>query len=132
MTERQATLIGFAAASVVPSLLMAILALPQEPGIRGPGDAAVFLGVAFMVALPFSVLPALLIGVPGFLLCRRVGLVTWWIALLVGASTGALVALVRPANQPVADVIVKYVLLGALAGLAFWAVWKRGTANGNA
>jgi hypothetical protein len=124
--------VGFVAAAVVPSLLMAILTLRWEPEIRGLGEAALFVGVAFLVALPFSVLPTLIIGVPGFLLCRRVGLVTWWLALGVGAVAGALVAVVRPANQPVADVLVKYVLLGAAGGLTFWLVWKKLATNGNA
>jgi hypothetical protein len=132
VTERRAALIGFVAASVVPSLRMAILALPWEPGIRSLGEAALFVGVAFSVALPFSVLPTLIIGVPGFLLCRRVGLVTWWLALGVGAVAGVLVAVARPANQPVADMLVKYVLLGAAAGLTFWVVWKKGATDGSA
>ena len=111
---------------------MAITALPLDPEVDRATEAVAFVGAAFLLALPFSLLATLIIGLPSVLLCRRLGLVRWWIALSVGALTGVLVAVVRPANQPIADVIAKYVLLGAVAGLTFWVVWKRGTTNGNA
>ena len=108
---------------------MAMLDLPYEPGIQGLAEAVVFLGVASLLALPFSVLSMLIIGVPGFLLCRRIGFVTWWLALGVGALAGVLVAVARPANQPVADVLARYVLVGSIAGLTFWLVWRRGVTS---
>lgn len=132
MTERRSMFIGLVAASAVPPLLMAITALPLDPEVDRATEAVAFVGAAFLLALPFSLLATLIIGLPSVLLCRRLGLVRWWIALSVGALTGVLVAVVRPANQPIADVIAKYVLLGAVAGLTFWVVWKRGTTNGNA
>jgi hypothetical protein len=123
VTERRSMFIGLAAASAVP---------PLDPEVDRATEAVAFVGAAFLLALPFSLLATLIVGLPSVLLCRRLGLVRWWLALGVGALTGVLVAVVRPANQPIADVIVKYVLLGAVAGLTFWVVWKRGTTHDSA
>ena len=132
MTERRLIFIGLVAASAIPPLLMAIAALPLDEEYVLVTEADAYDGAAFLLALPFSVLAALIVGLPSVLLCRRLGLVRWWLALTVGALAGILVAVVRPANQPIADVIVKYGLLGAVAGLTFWVVWKRGMTNGDA
>ena len=124
-------LIGLIAASIVPALLTAFIALPQDPEVDRATEALAFLGATFLLALPFSALAVLIIGVPALLLCRRFSLVTWWLAMGVGLLAGVLVAAVRPANQPVIDNIAKYMLLGAVAGLTFWAVWKHGTTGDN-
>jgi hypothetical protein len=124
MTESRAALTGFAAAAVVSPLLMAIRALTSEPALHGLTDAILVAGAAFLVFLPVSILAAVIVGVPGFLLCRRLGLVTWWIALPVGALAGGIVSLARLANEPVTEALVQYVPLGALAGMVFWLVWK--------
>lgn len=125
MTERRATLVGLAVASAVPPLILAACALPSEAGIHGPIGALLFMGVTFLVFLPYSALLAVVFGVPAFLLCRRFGLVTWWFALIVGALAGILVSIaVRSGEQSYARVFLKYVPLGCIAALAFWGVWQ--------
>lgn len=131
MNERRATLVGFSAASAVPPLILAGLALPTEQSVHRVSEALLFVGVAFLTFLPYSLLFTLLIGGPSFWLCKRLGLVTWWLALAVGALGGILVSLMQPANEPVGDAMLKYVPLGTIAGLAFWLVWKRGAEPGN-
>ncbi len=125
MTEKGATFLGFLAACEVPPSIMAIRALPFEPTIEGPWDALIFLGAVFLMFLPFSVLAAIVVGLPFFLVCRRFGHVTWWLALFGGALAGVFGALMTPEKKPLADLLVQYVSIGIVAGLTFWLVWKR-------
>lgn len=126
MTQLRAALVGFAAASSVPPLFLAARALASETTVRGLTDAIVFLGTAFFVFLPVSLLAALIVGMPGFFLGRRLGLVTWWFAAVVGAVAGGVVSVARPANEPIPEALWEYVPLGVVAGLVFWLAWNLG------
>ncbi len=73
MTERSATILGFAAASAVPPLLIFVRVLPTEAGVHSLWDALVFLAVVFLAFLPTSALFALVVGGPAFIVARRLG-----------------------------------------------------------
>lgn len=124
MTTRIAAILGFVVAISIPPLHLALSALPNEPGIESVLDGILFLAVAFVVFLPYSVLVGAVAGVPSYLVCRRFGLVTWWMAIVVGSIAGLLATVVTPAGVPLYIQLLQYVLLGAVAGIAFWTVFR--------
>ncbi len=121
MTERGATILGFAAASLVPPLLIFARALSTEAGVDSRWDALVFLAVVLLTFLPTSALIALVIGGPAFFVARRLGLVTWWLSCLVGALAGALAATLLLSRI---DEVPIFAIFGSIAGAAFWLVWR--------
>ena len=123
MTERHATVLGFAAASAVPPLIIFLRALPTEAGVNGVWDALVFLAVVFLTFLPMSALIALIVGCPAYFVARRFGIVTWWFSMLVGALAGALA--VAAWLPPRAEFLATYPMIGALSGAVFWLVWRK-------
>ena len=122
MTERSATIYGFAAASAVPPLLIFLRALPTEAGVHSVWDAFVFLAVVFLTFLPTSALIALVVGGPAFFLARRLGLVTWWLSLLVGALAGVLAAALLISRM---EEVPIFAMFGSIAGAIFWLVWRK-------
>jgi hypothetical protein len=124
MSERRAIVLGFAAASAVPALIFA--ALPSAPGTHpGLSEALSRVATLFPFFLLYSAAFTLVLGVPAFLLCRRFGLVTWWVALLVGALAGVLISVVvRSSNQPYTDLFVSFVPASTISALTFWLVWR--------
>jgi hypothetical protein len=95
VTKRVATFVAFALASVVPALVMSAFAVGSQPGVRasGPTESLIFACVSFLVFLPYSILFVVLIGVPIFLILRKLGSLNGWSALFVGACVGAVIPL---------------------------------------
>jgi hypothetical protein len=130
VSVRYASLFGFAVATTIPPIVLAIFAVVSAPEIRNNGllEGILLFSISFIVFLPYSVLFVLFLGVPSFILCRRLGLVRWWAALIVGMLIGVLVSIaVRAGSQAYWEVFFKFVPTAAAAALAFWVVWNRGT-----
>jgi hypothetical protein len=109
------TIIAFLVASFVPALIGAALT-PIPPRS------------AFLVGFyAYSLLAALLFGVPAFLILRYLGLIRWWTATGTGLLVGALLGLVlRLPYPPEARDVLIMGLSGTATGLTFWLIWKLG------
>ena len=124
MSSRKGVILGFLVAVCIPPLHLALAALPNEPGIESAMDGILFLAVAFAVFFPYSAIVGALVGVPAYLACHRFGLVAWWMAIVVGSVAGLLATFVTPAGVSPHVQLLQYVFLGALAGVAFWIVFR--------
>lgn len=122
MTRANAAVLGLAAASAVPSLLLALFAIlySQSENVGG------LLGFSLLIWL----WSALCIFAFGFLVLytlssfRLVGWIRWWSAIAAGAVLG----LVAVMCSGVPD-LWSYPIFGAIGGLsggAFWLVWRLG------
>lgn len=119
---------AFLIATVIPALQFALASLVSETRAHSMAflDGALFAAVSFLVYYPYSILFSALFGVPIFFACRRLGVITWWSALLCGALIGVLAsAAFRSANGPYIYDFLKFVPVAAIAAFAFWLVWRR-------
>lgn len=121
MKQTSAAVIGMIAASILPAAYLAIL----HP-LSGERDIQSIVGT-FLVAYFFSAVAALFLGIPVFLVLNRLKLVYWWSAAGSGALVGA-ISLATIRFGGVIDVATswRFVMLGACAGLIFWAIWRLG------
>jgi len=72
----------------------------------------------------FSLFFTLVLGLPVFLLLRRLSLVRWWSALAAGIAIGAIVAsLVQGSTFLSVEVAGFGAALGAGEAMLFWFVW---------
>ena len=125
MNQRSATIVGFAVASAIPALLLAIFFLIKD--VRNHSVVASETLASFVAFYLGSIFLTAVLGVPSFLSARRLGLVTWWSALVVGALVGVLVAVIfRLGNESYADALLKYVPAATIAAFVFWLIWKQG------
>jgi hypothetical protein len=76
---------GLLVAAIVNSILLAVL-LPLGTVLSGPAVA-----VTFLVFLPFSVVFALVFGVPAYLLARKFERLNVYAAIGLGLACGAIV-----------------------------------------
>jgi hypothetical protein len=107
---------AFVVAPFVPGLVSGLL-LSVFAG--DPGDAGGLFRVAanwMMLALIFTLPATLVLGVPLFLIYRRLGWTAWWAYALGGAGIGALCVLTAPA----AITALLYPTSGAVAALTLW------------
>lgn len=84
-----------------------------------------FFGPIFVAAYPFLQIVTLLIAVPLFLVCRRLGWLSWWHSVLVGIGCAILGISINIGNPVRAEiygpmVAVSFVGMGATGGLLFW------------
>jgi hypothetical protein len=116
-----ATTLGFIVASMLPATYLAI----GYP-ISGERDLSSIVG-SFLVIHFFVSLATLLLGVPAYLALRRLRLIRWWSATFGGALIGAaaLQSVVSRGHFEPA-MVLRYAMLGAAAGLVFWAIWRSG------
>jgi hypothetical protein len=126
------TLAAFAVVPLVPTLLIMINA-----AITSEWQGHYFWAMLSMY-LP-SAIVELVFGVPAYLLGRRLKLIRWWSALIVGAVTGAMVFVALQWN-PLANVtlqsaghlaigLVLWSAAGAISGAVFWGIWILGHNN---
>jgi hypothetical protein len=135
--ELPASIIGFLVAPIVPAL-GAGLTTP----IVGTSPSAKVVIALFPIAYEISFVAILVVGVPLFLIGRRLRLIRWWTALITGLVAGVVVALVfqwdlltdvptEPLNVQPATLLL-YGTEGALAAFLFWLVWRQSQPrNGN-
>ncbi len=100
-----------------------------EDGVNSFSYSAL-LGWTFIFYV-YAALATLLLGLPGFLLMRKLRVIRWWSASLFGAVVGVgIFALIDPRGIPaiVADGPRSALLgsIGALSAFAFWLVRERG------
>ena len=122
MRQWQATLLGFLAASLLPAVFQATV-FP----LSGERDVA-SISATFLVAYWFSALFVGILGVPMFLILRRLGLVSWWSAAIGGTLGGVMVPFIL-INNPEVAVLTRFTVLGAVSGLLFWTCWRLGAAG---
>lgn len=131
MTQRGATFVAFLAASSIPPAIMALYSMVMEHPtiVQDPPEALLRTGLFFVAFLPTSAILIALLGLPAFLLCRRLGIVTWWLALGFGVLGGLLVSWIMPPKDYLESALL-YVPAAAGAGLTFWIVWRRASRAG--
>lgn len=122
MNNRSATFLGFFSATCIAPFHLALSSMSIEPGIESLADACVYLAAAFSMFFPYAVLAGLLVGVPIYLVSRKVGIVTWWMATGAGTIAGVCAAFAVFGQAAVPIHFMTYVLLGAFSGLVFWLV----------
>ncbi len=115
------TALAFLAASIVPAAYLAV-AFP----LSGYHDAGSTFGT-FVVVYYFSAVATGLLGFPAFLLLSKRNLVAWWSSIMCGALAGA-ASLVAVSSNIDNTTALRFLLLGAAAGLFFWLVWRSGPA----
>ena len=114
------TVVAFLGASVVPAAYQAI-AFP----LSGERDTISFLGT-FVVAYWFSTLATVIVGIPALLLLSKFGLVGWGSAVGSGALAGLVTYVALLAGHVEGPVALRFLILGAGAGLVFWLVFRSG------
>ncbi|WP_157598077.1 MULTISPECIES: hypothetical protein [unclassified Rhizobacter] len=121
MRQATATVLGFCAASAVPAAWLAVTS-PLGGEFSLQSIAGTFIVLSF-----FSTLATCVLGLPAFLLLQRWNLVSWWSASLAGLGVGAVAAMAMrlPGPADPADLLT-FSLLGGVAAVAFWAVWRVG------
>ena len=114
-----------------PSDLGLIAAVPTAPlvvaigmlvptGAAPPADLLTSLGFLPLLYL-FALWSVILLGLPMYLLGRRLRLVRWWSAAIAGALAGAMAdILIRDLRLPASDELLRFAVIGAAAGFSFW------------
>jgi hypothetical protein len=124
MKQTHATFLAFFGASLIPATYLAV-AYP----LSGERDWQSVLG-SFFVIYFISAAATALVGVPAFLVLSKFDLVTWWSALSGGALVGILAKVTVTSNY-LGDIqsLSRFAMLGAVAGLLFWLVWRTGSSG---
>ena len=122
MRQVLATGLAFLAAATVPAAYFA--AMHPLSGQRDPLSIA----GTFLVAFFFAAVATVVFGLPAFLILRRLKFIRWWAATGWGALAGVMsITAVRFSLSIEPAVVVRFALLGGVAGLLFWAVWRTGS-----
>lgn len=117
-----ATILGFLVASLVPVFVMSALS-PAPKAINELGAYAVFALVVYLYSLSLSVL----LGGPVFYLCNKLGLISWWICMVIGFIVGSIISIIYRGYEYIQLMdFLTMALTGAVAGIVFWLVWKKG------
>lgn len=125
MKKRGAAILGFAVASAIPALLLAMFFLAKD--VYNHSVVLSETLASFVAFYIYSFFFTVIFGVPIFFLARRLGLVTWWSALVIGSLVGVLVsAIVRLGNESYLEAFLKFVPAATIAAFAFWLIWKQG------
>jgi hypothetical protein len=113
--------LAFLLAPGIPALTLPYLTpIFSEPGTSryGPGEIVFF----YVASLHFGTL----VGLPSFLILRKLRLVRWWSAALTGAGIGGGVALIFAGLGIPAAFLAVWAGSGAVAGFVFWIVLRVG------
>ena len=119
------TIYGALFAPILAAVLLTV------PGWLEYGDNIAFgpLG-SFLISLLSCSVAEIVLGVPMLILGFRTRMIRWWTAMLAGAATGVVTAtVINLPYQPLPTNLVRDGAVGALAGLGFWLVWRRGSAS---
>jgi hypothetical protein len=123
VTRDQSTLVAFAGAPLLPSLLMAAAITAQ---LQNPAWTL----IAFLPALYLSTLvaEAVLAG-PLIFLGLWLRRIYWWSSTLSGSFVGILVLLaLQPSRLSDMSAVLAIMGTGGATGFAFWAIWRLGKA----
>ena len=123
--------VAFLIVPLVPPILfgftMAVWGLTDSFGIDPPSASVVLIPIWAIFAVPVSYAAALGVGLPAFLVFRRMG----WLSLariasatsIIGLAVGVFVALLfdfKIENGGVVAVVAVFLAFGAITGIAFW------------
>jgi len=116
------TVAGFVIAPLVPVTIMGAINPPT-----GQHDLGLFFLIAAIIYVNAGVF-MLIFGIPTYLLLRRWGVMRWWSVAMVGLAVGAFVGGVYrlPFYPSCGQSVLIQGFACALAGIAFWLVWRLG------
>ena len=116
-TVTRRTVVAFLAAPLVPALLYALFDSTRAGSAEG--NVLGFLVVASIVYW-YAGIATVVLALPTFLVLNRFHLVSWWSSVGAGAILSLLFAETLFGQSDFALLGS----LGALAGLAFWLIWR--------
>ena len=121
MKRRTATITAFLIAPLCP-VIVGLMTTPP----RRTEDIVVSAGLGVVVYL-YALFFTALFGMPTYFLFRRLNLVRWWSAMIVGLLAGVLLgAVFRSPNHPQVSDFQLMIPSGVLVGAAFWLIWRQG------
>lgn len=116
--------LGFAVAALPIAVVGALTSPGLGGGLEADIESLLFVTMFFYV---YSVFFTLLLALPLFLLLRRYGLVRWYTSAGAGFSIGIAVAALYFGRFTDASLQwTMFSITGAVSGLLFWAIWRRG------
>ena len=122
------TLTAFFAAPLVAALSLAFVGL-----LKDDSEPFTLLSLAVWTTIFYfyAAWAAVILGLPSFLLLRKLGAIRWWSASLVGLIVGILgLAFVSPRGMYSLStdlgLCVLWGSIGALSAVVFWVIWRRG------
>jgi hypothetical protein len=119
-TEAAFAALGFFVASAIPAMVLSVL-WPLDGHHQ---LVSIFLSI--VVVYPFSAILTVGLGLPAFLLLRPFRPGHWWSVLGAGFLLGVLASIIlRLPGSPNPHDFLADGPAGALAALAFWAIWVR-------
>lgn len=121
MNKTTATILGFAAAPIIPSVYSALTTHITE-------NFNLFAQLSLIIIVyGYALWFTIIFGVPTFLLARHFKLIRWWSALIAGIAIGAIVVvLVYFRGKPDVHAFMITCPLGGATGFTFWLIWKQG------
>lgn len=126
MNRSVAILIAISASSIVPAVLLATFAP------LGESHEFSALAGSFIVALPFSIIANVALGLPAFLLLAKFEVVKWWTALLSAVILGILLAFfIRQPSEFDWHDLMTTVPLAVASAMTFYAVWSLAASHKN-
>lgn len=123
MTRTTSAVAGLFAAPFVPIVIGVALSLPADSYHPAPRE---LIEVVLMLYF-LNTLQTIMVGIPAFLLLKRLGFGGWGSAMAAGAAVGVLdSALIVGPHSHWTDSLLVTVPMGALMALTFWLIWRRG------
>jgi hypothetical protein len=117
MRELIVTITAFLAAALSTTLVLAFIVIVRDPYVEAHLRLVLLLfGYSLVPASAFVVL---------FVVLRSVHALRWWSAAIGGVVVGVLLWTVFPGVN-VWPLLRLWVIVGAVTGLVFWAVWRTG------
>ena len=124
------TIAAFLVAPLVAAFGIALTSALKN-GVQ-PLDAS-DLAVWTLIYYVYATWAVVILGLPTFLLLRKLGAIRWWSASLVGFVAGILVLVLMGwrsmsalSDDPALSAL--WGSIGALSALAFWVIWRHGRA----
>ncbi len=118
MRQSDSAVWAFAASTLLPAVVVSVRTPLTDDLTVSSFIASLF--VAFLFSLAANVL----LGVPTFLIMRKLKWMRWWSAVAVGLVLGALLSvLIRFPSFDASDFLT-IVPLTVLSTLTFWVIWK--------
>jgi len=114
--------VALAVSAVVPAVALGVLS-PLTGGTGHKDRLAILELALFFYA--YAAAYAVALGVPTFLLFRRLGILRWWTTVLAGYAIGIVTMTIATFQIPPPRALLLYGALGAASALVFWAIWTR-------
>ena len=109
------TVISFLITPAIPASIYSAYSLIDNPRV-----SMLAIGVIFVFVYLVASAHSFLLGIPAFLLGKRLNVIHWWTCLLAGFLIGGLpIALWSRWSE-----VIPWGLFGASGGFAFWLLWQ--------